>query len=77
MRLELFARAYNPNLRAVAAQHPKTSERTLMLLAHDEDLKVRRSLALNPALPESVRRVLEEDEDAGISLYARLRRIDD
>ena len=77
MRLELFARSYNPRFRAVAAGHPKTPERTLLLLAHDEDLMVRRSLALNPGLPESVRRVLEDDEDAGISLYARLRRIDD
>lgn len=71
-RLDGMARDPNPQVRAVAANHPKIPDATLRALLRDEDVSVRRAAAKNPSIDRAMLRIALKDEDPGIAAYCKM-----
>ncbi len=71
-RLEDMALNSKPEMRAVAAAHPRIRDGLLWGLLEDESIVVRRAAVKNPKLNRRMRSLAAQDEDAGIRAYVAL-----
>lgn len=76
-RLERMALSDKPELRRVAAAHPKISRRFLMALIMDDDVTVRREAVKNANVTEGMIVLAIHDADVGIVAYAKMLKYED
>ena len=69
--LDHFATVKNPRGREIAAGSPKTSPRTLVMLARDKNADVRRKVALNPNAPTEALSDLANDPNRLVAQHAQ------